>query len=300
MTTSCAEPAPPDARSWYEGCRAVLATRHGKEAVVGPALEASTGMRVEVPSDLDTDALGTFSGEMDRRGTMRDAAVAKARLGMGASGLTVGLASEGSYGPHPVIPFLRGGVELLVLVDDEWDMVVVEQLVVERPRFGHLVLAGPGWTPELDAFLGRMDFPGHGMVVLPAMNGGPARPVAKGIHDRSDLELAIADAAREAADGRVRVETDMRANHNPTRMGSIRGLAEIMGERLLTLCRLCGCPGYGLTRRPRGLPCAVCATPTAMLCGEIHGCPVCGYEEHLPRWDGLTRAEPAHCPECNP
>lgn len=300
MTGFRVDPAPADSRSWYEGCRTVLATRHGKEAVVGPALEACTGMRVEVPSDLDTDALGTFSGETERRGTMRDAAVAKARLGMNVSDLPRGLASEGSYGPHPVIPFLRGGVELLVLVDDEWDMVVVEQLVVERPRFGHLVLPGPAWTPALDAFLERMAFPGHGMVILPATEGGTPRPVARGVHDRSDLEMAIAEATRRAPDGRVRVETDMRANHNPTRMESIGVLARVMGERLLTLCRLCGCPGWGVTRRPRGLPCSVCSTPTAMFAGEIHGCPVCGYEEHLPRWDGLRRADPGHCPECNP
>lgn len=312
MTTSQAAAVPQEARSWYEGCRAVLATRHGKEAVVAPALESATGMRVEVPSDLDTDAFGTFSGERDRRGTMREAAVAKARLGMQASGLPVGLASEGSYGPHPVIPFLRGGIELMVLVDDEWDMVVVEQLVVERPRFGHLVVQGSEWTAELDSFLARMAFPDHGMVVLPARagekggrgaagHGGPARaPVAKGIHHRDALEAALGEAARQSPAGRVRIETDMRADHNPTRLDAIGGLARIMGQRLLTLCRLCGCPGYGLTRRPRGLPCRVCTTPTAMFVGEVYGCPVCAYEEQLPRWDGLQRADPTHCPECNP
>jgi len=301
---------PPEARSWYEGCRTVLATRHGKEQVVAPALETATGMRVEVPAELNTDVLGTFSGERERRGTMRDAAVAKARMGMKVSGLPRGLASEGSYGPHPFVPFIRGGLELMVLVDDDWQMVVVEQLVVERPRFGHLEVTGPGLSPELDAFLDRMGFPDHGMVVSPASTedrGRPGRrgsgsgaPVAKGIHDTRELQAAVELACARSPEGRAWVEVDMRAHHNPTRMRSIGQLAGIMAERLLTLCRLCGCPGYGLARRPRGLPCRSCGTATAMFAGEIYGCPVCAYEEHQPRWDGLVAADPMHCPTCNP
>lgn len=113
----------------YLGKRAALATMHGKEAVTGPAFRGALGLIVEPPMGIDTDALGTFTGEVPRIGTMRDAAIATARLGMAASGLPIGIASEGSYGPHPRIPSVPSGVELMVLVDDVLGIVVVEHVI---------------------------------------------------------------------------------------------------------------------------------------------------------------------------
>jgi hypothetical protein len=94
----------------YAGERAVIATMHGKEAAVAPVLLARLGLVVTTAANLDTDALGTFTGEIPRAGTIREAAISKARLGMTATGLPIGIASEGSYGPHPNIPFIPGGV----------------------------------------------------------------------------------------------------------------------------------------------------------------------------------------------
>ncbi len=50
---------------------------------------------------------------------MLETAVAKARLGMRQLGLPHGIASEGSFGPHPLVPFLAASTELIVLVDDD-------------------------------------------------------------------------------------------------------------------------------------------------------------------------------------
>ena len=45
------------------GRRAVLATMHGKEEVIVPAL-APLGLALSVCPGLDTDRFGTFSGEV--------------------------------------------------------------------------------------------------------------------------------------------------------------------------------------------------------------------------------------------
>jgi hypothetical protein len=102
----------------YAGRRIALATMHGKDSAIAPPLRLRVGADLVVPVGLDTDALGTFTGEIERKGTMREVAIAKARLGMVATGLQLGLASEGSYGPHSSVPFMAAGVELLALVDD--------------------------------------------------------------------------------------------------------------------------------------------------------------------------------------
>ena len=106
----------------YTGRAAVLATKHDKLPLVAPPL-AAVGREVLAVA-VDTDRLGTFTGEIPRPGSPRDTAIAKARLAMAATGSSLGLASEGSIGPHPATPLLTVDVELLVLVDDELDILV--------------------------------------------------------------------------------------------------------------------------------------------------------------------------------
>ncbi|WP_395382433.1 DUF6671 family protein [Mesorhizobium sp. UC22_110] len=140
----------------YAGLRAVLATMHGKDAAIVPVFQERLELSVVTPSAIDTDALGTFTGEIPRSGTIREAAIAKARLGMAVTGLSIGIASEGSYGPHPHVPFIPGGVEFMVLVDDERGIVVTEHLIDDAPVYEHAVAAEFG---DLRAFLDHIRFP---------------------------------------------------------------------------------------------------------------------------------------------
>jgi hypothetical protein len=54
----------------YSGGTAILTTKHGKERAIGPALTAAVGLRV-LPVSADTDALGTFTGEVERPGDIQ-------------------------------------------------------------------------------------------------------------------------------------------------------------------------------------------------------------------------------------
>lgn len=285
-----------DARRPYAGRRAVLATMHRKEEAIAPTMFSTLGLIIAPTAGLDTDQLGTFSGEVPRDGTMLEVAVRKARLGMSAAGVPLGLASEGSFGPHPALPFIPGGMELLVFVDDERGVVVSESLIADATNFDHLIVS-PG--DVLEPFLERIGFPRHALIVRP--NASPEMgALAKGITDFINLESAIGGAAAASSDGRARLETDMRAHVNPTRMKSLAVLADRLARRLATPCPECGAPGFGRTGSRTGLKCEACGTPTEMVLAEQYGCSACGYREERPRSDGLFRAPAQYCPECNP
>lgn len=283
----------------YAGQHAVLATMHGKQAAIAPVLFDRLGLSVSTAADLDTDALGTFTGEVPRAGTIREAAIAKARLGMKATGLTIGIASEGSYGPHPHVSFIAGGIELMVLIDDIRGIVVTEHLIDDVPMFAHAFVRV---ADELTDFLDRIGFPDQAVIVKPAEGKSECegRPIHKGLRRREELAKAVAQCASNSRDGRALVQTDMRAHMNPTRMATLRQLAHALAERLAMRCPSCGVPGYGQVDVEAGLPCEDCGAPSIMVRNHIFGCVVCEHREKSPRTDGITHADPGQCPLCNP
>lgn len=280
----------------YAGARAVVATQHGKERAVAPAMLHLLELEVFVPDRIDTDVLGTFSGDVARPGSMLDTAVAKARLGMALEGCAIGLASEGSYGMHPQVPILRGGLEVMVLVDRERDLVIHEELVVDRPHSHHRRVR-PG--KEAREFVEELDFPAHGLLVRPAIPG-PGRWGAASVSSLHDLDRAVARAAGDSGDGCAVVFTDMRADRNPSRMANLVRLAHRLARRVRNPCPACDSPGYGPVRRPLGLPCRRCGTPSEMALGEVWGCGKCPHEDVRERSDGRVRADPGACSFCNP
>ena len=291
-------------RKTYQDATAALATMHGKEAAIGPAMQAHLGLTVVTPPDLDTDVLGTFTGEIPRVGTMRDVAIRKARLGMRASGLRIGIASEGSFGPHPAIPFFRAGMELMVLVDDERDLIISESLIAEDIIHDETVV---GSMSELDLFLPRVRFPTHALVVAPNLTVSPwwklhperAR-ARKGIRMYSELVDAVGLASRMSEDGLARVTTDLRAHMNPTRMRAIGRLASLLAIKVGAECPECRAPGFGRVAPAPGLPCGDCGEESIIPRGDLWRCAACAHEREERRLPIRELAEPGECPRCNP
>lgn len=278
----------------YKGARAVLATMHRKAEAIGPALEVRLGMKIIVPPIIDTDIFGTFTGETPRTGSMYDAALAKARLGMRLTGINVGIASEGSFGPHPAIPFIAAARELLVLIDEERNIIITEHIMIERTNYNHIVVAP---DDNLQPFLERIGFPSHAVIVRPNRGMGP---IHKGINNTDYLASIITEISQASEDEKTRIETDMRAHLNPTRMEGIAQLAEKFARRLETLCPACGTPGFGTVKSEQGLPCVECGADTQLVKTLVSGCASCQFTENQPRTDGLRFATAAQCPECNP
>ena len=270
----------------YQGHTAALATQHGKERAIAPPLAAMTGLAVTVPAGIDTDRLGTFTGEVPRPASLRDTLRRKARLGMEAAGLPLGLASEGSFGPHPYMPFLAMGHEAMMLIDDTRGLEIIEEAVSENTNFGALELSRGA---DVAGFLARIGFPAHAVVLR------DGERISKGIASPDELERLLRDSSANA-----RLETDMRAHLNPTRMAEIGKLASRLARRIATPCPACAAPGYGTLRSETGLPCEDCGAPTALVKNLVSGCARCHHEHHMPRPDGRITASPAECPECNP
>ena len=281
----------------YCGREAVLTTKHGKERALARPFRAALGIIVTVPDEIDTDLLGTFTGEVERVGTPREVAIRKARVGMRASGIPLGLASEGSFGPHPRMPFLiASDHEILAFVDEELGITVVESILTEDTNFSH---SSARTMSDLADFMERARFPSHALIVRPN-DGLKPDVLVKGITDCDDLNRAVIRCAAASADGMAHVETDMRAHVNPTRQRAIRRVAFRLARRLASPCPACGAPGWGITTTEKGLPCRGCGAPTEWVKHEIFGCARCDCTDARPRSDGRREAEEGQCPLCNP
>lgn len=277
----------------YCGREVCLTTHHGKQRALARAFRSGLGAELLV-SDCNTDQLGTFSGEVERSTDALTTCRHKAELGLERSGLSLGLASEGSFGPHPAVPLLTAGVELLVFLDRERQLEVVEQHLELRTNYSRFRLE-PGADPS--PWLERIGFPSHAVIVRPEAN--PPVPCVKGIQSLSALEQAIATCRAASAEPLV-LETDMRAHLNPTRMASIRRLGFKLVRRLASTCPACSAPGWGCTGTRPGLPCSWCGSPTELVAADVWSCVACDHSEERPRADGRQEADPGHCPYCNP
>ena len=283
----------------YVGRVAVLATKHGKEQQIARPLHAALGLQVYVPPNLDTDVLGTFTGEIPRQGPPTEVVLQKARMGMAKSGCPLGLANEGSFGPLPALPMLIVDTELLLWVDDERGIQVLEVLVSEQVVATHCTARS---LEEVSTFLARACFPSHGLIVRPHVVSAPLSPdqILKGITESETLAKAIKQSSSLSLDGLALVETDLRAHMNPTRRRVIRRLAGCLARRIACLCPHCRTPGWGRVDVVRGLPCEWCGEATDLVREEVLGCPSCSYRVHRARSDGQNTAPAAQCPSCNP
>ena len=273
----------------YYGATAALATKHHKDQIVCGAF-GKLGVTIVVP-EIDTDQLGTFTGEVAREGTPKEVVLRKARLGLDISGLAFGIASEGSIGPDPVVPFINSDIECMAWVDRTRDLEIVEfhrsfDIVAARTVVSS--------RDSLDAFLKSADFPNHALIAR-AENG--RGEIYKGINSDERLNTALSALFKE--DKKLIIESDLRAHHSPSRRRNIAVVAEKLVARLSNLCVECQCPGFGAVENIYGLPCSECGTLNERAVrGEVHGCAKC--ENRIEVIGKRTSIEPAECLACNP
>lgn len=279
----------------FAGRMLVVATMHGKERVLGPALASRlplAGWSASV--GLDTDRFGTFCGSVRRVQSPRIAAEAKARAAA-ALGHDLVIASEGSFGPHPVAPFLSCNEEWLVLVDLLHGTVREHRLIsLETAHAGRSCES----LEELDEFLARVPFPDHALVVRPHQVVVPGDEQHKGIDELAELQLHARKLL--ASRGQFWVEIDLRAHRNPTRMGVIERAGAAFAAELATLCPRCDEPWFRVVEQVAGLPCSECGSATESTRALRRACSPCGHSILEPRPDGRELEEPRHCSTCNP
>ena len=125
---------------------------------------------------VDTDKLGTFSGEVERNGNALECARRKCEWSLERLGDKVefAIASEGSFGPHPFIPFLPCDHEILYFIDR--NQMHLSHLS-EKTNYCMEALDS---LEALKKFAKNVHFPSHALILRP--NGRETKtPLFKGL-----------------------------------------------------------------------------------------------------------------------
>ncbi|MCO5949396.1 DUF6671 family protein [Mucilaginibacter flavidus] len=144
----------------FKGRKLAIATRHQKECVIAPLLEQALGVSCFVPFDLDTDQLGTFSGEVERLEGPLNTAKRKCLMAMEQTGCDLAVASEGSFGPHPTLFFGYADEELILFMDKTHKLEIYSTEINFKTNFNGKQI---GNEQELMDFADRVNFPSHGL-----------------------------------------------------------------------------------------------------------------------------------------
>jgi hypothetical protein len=280
-------------KDWWQGRTVAFGTMHGKERLVAPILEERLGVTLLVPEGFDSDRFGTFTREVERAGSQLEAARAKARAAMAATGADLGLASEGSFNPDPHVPFLTRAQELIVLIDSVQGLELIgHHATTDITARGQFIST----VDEALTLAKAWGFPEQG--VLFRNSPTTTKNIEKDFPSLSALEAALTSRLRRPFTRRLHLETDLRAHQNPSRQAAIIAATQRLAEVALTPCPQCSTPGFSVTDVRTGLPCGWCGNPTERVRAEALTCQKCHHSEE--RATATTTADPADCQFCNP
>jgi hypothetical protein len=282
-----------DTATWFSGRSLFIASKHKKEIAIAESVVMALGLNNFQVADIDTDLLGTFSGEVERRDDPLTTLRKKCDMAAQLAPNELVIATEGSFGPHPAFFMLSGHEELMMFLDKKNDLEVVVKEITSQTNFNGRTVNN---LEDLQHFLDVVLFPSHGIIMKASKES--LDDLKKGIHDpeemRDHYNLLISKY------GEAYIETDMRAMHNPSRMKVIEELTKKLIDRVTSSCPQCHTPGYGIIAANPGLECELCGTPTTSLLSYTYGCKKCEftYEEKYP--NGKKNEEPMYCNNCNP
>ena len=279
--------------SFFKNRKLLIATKHQKEKVIAPILEIELGVTCFVDESFDTDILGTFTGEVERKldpiSTVRE----KCLQAMKINNCDLGIASEGSFGPHPSIFFVNADDEFLIFIDTLNNVEVIVREISTTTNFNGKQVQN---QKELLEFADQIGFPTHGLILRKLKD--EKTDIHKGITDIENLKNSF--ELLWAKYNSVYVETDMRAMFNPTRMNVIKNATKKLVQKIKSTCPQCKTPGFGITDSKKGLKCSLCGSPTDSILRYIYICNHCQFtkEEIYPL--NKTTEDPMYCNYCNP
>ena len=272
---------------------AIIATKHNKEQVIKPLLENQLGVQCFVSADFDTDLLGTFTGEIERAEDPLSTVRKKCLMAMDKYEIDLGIASEGSFGPHPEYFFINSNIEIVIFIDQKNNLEIVSSEISTDTNFNGKEIST---EKELRDFADKALFPSHGLILRDKKES--KNVIVKDILDWSTLSTRFYEILKEF--GSVYVETDMRAMNNPSRMKVIEKAVTKLISKINSRCPNCEFPGFDIIDSIKGLPCSLCDSPTESVLSHIYQCLNCSQisEKKFPK--GKTSEDPMYCPYCNP
>ena len=277
----------------FQNRKIIVATKHQKEQVIAPILEKELGVSCFTDETFDTDALGTFTGEVERKLDPISTAREKCLRAMIANNCNLGIASEGSFGPHPSMFFISADDEFLIFIDTKNNLEVIVRELSTATNFNGKQIQS---QKELMAFAKDSGFPKHGLILRKSKNENT--DIQKGITDVKILKKSFEQLY--AKYNYVYAETDMRAMHNPTRMNVIEQATQKLVQKIKSTCPECQIPGFGITDAKNGLVCSLCGSPTNSTLSYIYVCQHCKFTKEEMYPNKKTTEDPTYCDYCNP
>jgi hypothetical protein len=277
----------------FEGRKLVIATKHKKENVIATLLEEALQVVCFVNENFDTDVLGTFTGEIERKEDPISTARQKCLMAMEMSNCDLGIASEGSFGAHPSAFFANADDEFLIFIDKKNNLeIIARELSMETNFNGQEITT----QQELMDFANATQFPSHALILSKSQN--EKTDIIKGITDFKHLKQAFNNLINVS--NSIYVETDMRAMYNPSRMNVIEQVTIKLISKIKNTCPDCKKPGFDVAEVKKGLPCDLCGLPTKSTFSYIFQCQQCYYskEELYPNKKQVE--DPMYCDFCNP
>ncbi len=277
----------------FEGRKLVIATKHSKERVIAPLLEQHLGVHCFVPDDFDTDALGTFTGEIERKEDALSTVRKKCLLAMEKTKCDLGIASEGSFGPHPTLFMAHADDELLLFIDKKNNLEIIVRELSLDTNFNAATINS---FQNLVDLVNTIGFPEHAVILKNADE--EVSSLVKGIQSWELLEESYNKLSANSS--QIVAETDMRAMYNPTRMKVIETATVKLVEKIKSLCPQCNTPGFGVVNIKSGLPCDWCGSPTNSTKSHIYQCQKCHFELEKMYPNDKKKEDPMYCNYCNP
>lgn len=277
----------------FKGRTLLIASKHEKENVIAPILEKELGVKCLVAKNFDTDQLGTFTGEIERKDDPITTARTKCLLAMDLYKCDLGIASEGSFGSHPTLYFVPADDEFLIFIDKKNGLEILVRELSTETNFNTKEIKSEN---ELRDFVITAQFPSHGLILR--KHKDDYTESFKGVTNWYQLNKAFQHYYK--ANNTVHIETDMRAMYNPSRMKVIEKAVQKLAVKINSLCPKCQTPGFGITEIKKGLPCEICSFPTNSTLSHLYSCQKCNQikEEKYPH--GKINEEAMYCEICNP
>lgn len=277
----------------FQNRKLIIATKHQKESVIAPILETHLGVHCFTDPTFNTDTLGTFSGEIERISNPLETARLKCLKAMELNNCDLGVASEGSFGPHPTMYFASADDEFLIFIDKKNNLEIIARELSTETNFNGKTIHN---EKDLMEFAQMVKFPSHGLILKTSKSD--TEGMIKGITTLPELQRAYEFMHQKYRT--VYAETDMRAMLNPTRMRVIELAAKKLVDKIQSFCPECKTPGFGITDLKKGLPCDLCGSPTQSTLSVIHTCANCDYSQESFYPNDKKVEDPMYCDFCNP
>jgi hypothetical protein len=276
----------------FEGRELLIATKHKKDIVLSPILLENLNVRAFAIDEIDTDIFGTFTGDKKRLDNPIKTLRLKAEHAFEMTNIDLIMSSEGSFGNHPSFFYTFANQEILMLKDFKNNLEIVAKTISSETNYKTAEISD---EHELIQFAQKIQFPSHGVILRKSKD--EYNEIHKGINSWKELYETFQFLRKKH--NCIFIETDMRANYNPTRMKQIERTGYKLIENIKSCCPKCNTPGFSVTDVCYGLPCKACNSATDSILSVSYTCQKCQFTSTKHPYEKPFE-DPMYCNTCNP